>query len=755
MSGTPDFAAMAFNPVVAAATNGSHGFLVNLCLAIAAGTFLVGLARRLKLPTIVLLLLGGVLLGPEGVGLIDSAAFGDALPALVSFAVGVILFEGGLTLDLHGFAQAPQVIRRLLTVGVLVTWLGTAAAIYGVFRFDLRYCLFVGSLVIVTGPTVILPLLRRINVQPRLHSILHWEGVLIDAIGVFIAILCFEWIVAGEGTTAVARFLLRVLAGLGIGIAGGFFIDLQIRWRVVPESIVNAFALASAVLIFGLTEWAMPEAGLLAVTVAGLVVGWRHPVELKQIKQFKAELTDLLVGTLFIVLAGRLELARFVDLGAPGAAVLTLMLIVVRPLSVFVSTQGSALSWQERAFLSWVAPRGIVAASMASLFALDLAHRETSFDGGFVETFVYAVIATTVVLQGFSAGIVARLLRLRRPDPTGWMIVGASRLGIEVGRFISRSTEDEVTILDSNARMIGEAAEAGLTALCADALDRATLESDERFQRVGHVVGLTDNVELNEIVCQRWRDPIGRDDLFRWGAAKSGEDEKSAPTVGVVIWDRQPRPGLLSAELARGEAVLRDLVKGAESLAAETIPLALVRKDEVILGPVFAEGEEPKEGDKLLVLHRTGGFLSRGIQFGGMVDAMATTLTGLHEQLVARACVVEPSIKPEILLGDLIEREKAMPTVLGHGVAVPHAIVAGITRRMVIMARVSPGVDSGNDGEPLTLFFLIISPTGDPEGHLATLADVARVCSDASNRDRLRSAGSLSDVLMVLRQALE
>ncbi|MGH8017390.1 MAG: cation:proton antiporter, partial [Opitutaceae bacterium] len=333
----------------------THDFLITLCLAIAAGTFLVALAHILKVPSIVLLLLGGIGFGPEGLGLIQPDVFGEALPALVSFAVSVILFEGGLTLDLRGFAQASRVIQRLLTVGVLVTWLGTAAAIYGVYRFDLRYCLFAASLVIVTGPTVVLPLLRRIHIQPRLHSILHWEGVLIDAIGVFIALLCFEWIVAGEGPQAVVHFLIRVLAGVAIGVGGGWLIDLVLRWRLAPESLVNIVALAGAVLVFGFTEWVMPEAGLMSVTVAGLVLGWRHPVELKQIKQFKAELTDLFIGTLFVVLAGRLEIDRFIEFGARGGVLLLLMLFVVRPLNVLASTAGSALTWRERLFLSWVA----------------------------------------------------------------------------------------------------------------------------------------------------------------------------------------------------------------------------------------------------------------------------------------------------------------------------------------------------------------------------------------------------------------
>ncbi|HEX9785361.1 MAG TPA: cation:proton antiporter [Opitutaceae bacterium] len=735
--------------------NGTHDFLINLCLAIAAGTLLVVLARKLNLPTIVLLLLGGIGLGPEGLGIVQPDALGEMLPALVSFAVGVILFEGGLTLDLHGFGQASRVIRRLLTIGVLATWIGTAAAIHAVYDYDLRFCLFAASLVIVTKPTMIVPLLQRIHIQPRLHSILHWEGVLIDAIGVFVALLCFEWIVAGEGPQAVVHFFMRVFAGVGIGFAGGMLIDLAVRRRLVAESLVNVFVLAGAVLVFGLTELVMPEAGLMSVTIAGLVLGWRHPVELKQIKQFKAELTDLFIGTLFVVLAGRLELERFVEFGAPGVVLLSLMLFVVRPLNVVVSTVGSTLSWRERLFLCWVAPRGIVAASMASLFALELARSGSSFDGAFIETFVYSVIATTVILQGFSAGLVARLLRLRKPEATGWLVVGAHRLGCEIARFLHRTGGIEVTVVDANPRLAAEAATAGLKAVHADALDVEVLEDDERFQRVGHLIAVTDNVELNELVCQRWREMVDRDQLFRWGAGRARTPKVRAPVAGRVVWDRLPRPSVLSAEMRRGQATVTEMTfAGSGTALPDAHVLAVVRKEQIIVDPsrdVFTS----RPGDCVLVIRRSGVYLVRGLMDGGVADLEHGPLESVLMQLAERAAQFEPKIAVGHLLDDLAERERAMPTFLGHGVGAPHAFVQGLTKRVVVLGRLREGLSVAGQEEPVTLLFMIASPPGDPEGHLATLADVARVSSSKETRSQLSTALNGEDVLAVVRTALE
>ncbi|MDG1302004.1 MAG: cation:proton antiporter, partial [Opitutae bacterium] len=225
-----------------------------LCLAVGAGCLLTVLSRRLHLPTIVLLLLGGFVLGAEGLNVLHPNELGKFLPMIVSLAVGLILFEGGLTLEIKDFSHTSTVIKRLLTVGVLITWLGSALTVYLAFDISPSFALLMGSLIIVTGPTVIVPLLRRIRVDQKIGSILHWEAVLIDSIGVFIAILCFEWVVEGGGTVALPNFLIRIVSGIGIGFIGGYLIYWFMKHDWVPDNIVNTFAPASAMLIFGATE---------------------------------------------------------------------------------------------------------------------------------------------------------------------------------------------------------------------------------------------------------------------------------------------------------------------------------------------------------------------------------------------------------------------------------------------------------------------------------------------------------------------
>ena len=408
----------------------SHDMLLTMAAAISAGVILLALAHRLNLPAIVLLVAGGVALGPEGLGLVKPAVLGDGLRVIVALAIGLILFEGGLTLDVRGYRSASSMIQRLLTIGLLTTGLSTAVAIWLIFDFPFAFCLLAASLVVVTGPTVIAPLLKRIKVQAKLHGILHWEGVLIDPIGVFIAILCFEWIVVQDHEQVLWRFLLRFVWGLGLGIVGGVLVYLLIRIRLIVDEMLNVFALAAAVLIFGLAESFLPEAGLLAVTASGFVLGILGPGQLKRIRHFKAEITDLLIGTLFILLVARLDLDQFIAFGSQGALLVAAVVLVARPLNILNSSWGlKDFNWREKLFLSWVAPRGIVAASMASLFAINLQEKGIFPQAPFLETFTYSIIISTVVLQGFSAGLLAWALGLKRPPPQGLAHRRRPRLG--------------------------------------------------------------------------------------------------------------------------------------------------------------------------------------------------------------------------------------------------------------------------------------------------------------------------------------
>ncbi|MFT7624639.1 MAG: NhaP-type Na+/H+ or K+/H+ antiporter, partial [Myxococcota bacterium] len=347
--------------------------VLTLGLAAVAGVTLMSLGSRLGVPSIALLLLGGVGLGPSGLGWVDPEGLGHGLEQVIKMAVAVILFEGGLTLDISGYKKAPVVIGRMLTIGVLITWLGAAAALYAFAGLSPAVSLLGGSLVIVTGPTVVSPLLRRLNVRDRLFHVLYWEGVLIDAVGVFAAILCFEWATATAGYLwPVADFALRLGLGIGAGGLAGLFLDKLLRSTFIHDEMVNIFVLSFAIFLFGICDAILVESGILAVIVAGLVLGFRKPPRLRSVKRFKLELTELAIGLLFILLSARLDLQRFIEFGDVLLILLAIVMFGLRPINILVSTWGQPFDWREKAFMSWLAPRGIVAASMASLVTLRL-----------------------------------------------------------------------------------------------------------------------------------------------------------------------------------------------------------------------------------------------------------------------------------------------------------------------------------------------------------------------------------------------
>ncbi len=721
-----------------------------LAVAIAAGIFFIVIARQLNFPGIVLLLLGGVVLGPECLGVTDPESLGPILSVIVSLAVGLILFEGGLTLDLRGYTAGSKVIPRLLTVGVITTWLGVSLCVGVLFNVSWAFSLLAGSLVIVTGPTVIAPLLKRIKVKQRLHDILHWEGVMIDPIGVFIALLCYEWIVGHDGGRVFGNFALRSASGIILGVIGGWGIVQAFRWQLVPRNLANAFALGGAMAIFGVAEFIISEAGLLAVTVAGFVVGVLQPAELKQIRQFKAEITDLLIGLLFIVLAGRLELSQFADAGWEGVLVVAAIVFIIRPLNIIVSTWGTDLTFKERLFLSWVAPRGIVAASMASLFALGLEGDESlSGNPELIETLTYSTIVATVILQGFSAGWVARLLGLKRPDPTGWMIAGASAINRRIARFLRDEAKLDVLLIDTNSRLIAEAKRGGLPAICEDARNVDLIEERGEFLKVGHLLALTDNTELNELLCQRWGDALDiHESVYRWSGNRDLTSDDRGQ-VGDIAFPGLARPTVISAELVDGEARVWSATSDGSDIGG--FPLVIARKG--LARPVTnrKDSDVVQKGDRVLVLERDAGFLSRSLQAGSAVDLAATDLHHLYEQILEIAVELIPSISKDESLSEITQPGKLVPNIIGHGIAIPHIYNRSNPNRLCIFARLPEGLALPGENEPIRLVFFLISPAGDPEGHLATLAEIARFCGDQKNRDRLLSLENIEQARMFLQ----
>lgn len=724
--------------------------LLSIAMSVAAGMLVLAMCRKYSLPAIVFLLLSGVLLGPQCVGLVQPASLGAVLPALVSLAVGLILFEGGLTLDVAGYRTVPRVIRRLLTLGVMVTWLGTASLVYLLYGHDLVFCLFAGSLVIVTGPTVIIPLLKRIKPVPAIQHILHWEGVLIDPIGVIIAFSAFELYLHESGRGAVTGFMLSIASGVAVGFVGGGLLFLMLRHAWFPADMRNGMILATAIGIFGLAEALASEAGVLAVTIAGFVTALSRCPELRTVRQFKGEISDLLIGTLFVLLAARLDFSQFRAFGLQGACLVAGVIFILRPLSIISCTQRSGLGWREKLFLGWVAPRGIVAASMASVFGLQLHSAGRPEQAVFVETFVFAVIMATVLLQGFTAAPLARWLRLRRRPADGWMVVGAHRLGRQVAGFLCGRVTPNVFLVDTNAAAVTAAQEEGLVAVQADARDLEGLGPEAEQRNVGHVLAMTDNEDLNEVICQRWAESLPPEHLFRWASRAEAPGVPHSRSHGQPVLCHLPKPSLISAELDGHDAWVADMAPTAMPAAGDCLLWADVRVH--FSAPGRGAGRRVP-GARCLVLQRRAQYLPQSIREDLVfLDQAGETMTAVIGTMVARLAACFPVLPKADLLDALMRVEAIQPSTVGNGLAIPHAYSPQLDRSVCAVARLASGVKvQAPDGQPVRWVFLLVGPANDPTSHLAILAEIGMLAADAERCRALDRVQTPRDFVALIR----
>ncbi len=477
---------------------GISGAAVTIALALAAGTMAQAIARHVKLPGIVLLLGAGVLLGPDGLGLVLPKTLGPALQMLVGFAVAVILFEGGLNLRIKRLRREARTIWALLTVGALITGVGGALAARGIMGWDWRLAALFGSLVIVTGPTVVTPLLRRIRVTHRVETVLEAEGVFIDAIGAVVALVTLQ-VVISPAVEDVAFGALDVFRRIGFGMATGVvcgvLLALLLRVkRIVPEGLENVLTLSVALALFQVSNAILPESGITSVTAAGLVVGNMRTHVGEDLREFKEQLTVLFIGMLFVLLAADVRMDEVRSLGMPGVLTVIALMFLVRPLNVAASTLGSDLTWKERSFIAWLSPRGVVAAAVASLFAQDIA--DFGIPGGEdLRALVFLVIAVTVLLQGLTGGTVAAALGLRRPGHQGFLVVGANELGHVLGNLL-RNHGEAVTFVDHNPNACHVVEQDGFPVVYGNPLEDRTLQR-ARVEDRAALVAVSRSDELN------------------------------------------------------------------------------------------------------------------------------------------------------------------------------------------------------------------------------------------------------------------
>jgi len=514
--------------------------LLTIVLAVGFGLAAQVLAHRWRIPAIVLLLLLGVLLGPAVLGLIEPGLLGEGLTILVKMAVAVILFEGALNLRLSALRNSAVEVRNLVSIGVLITWVLTALVAHFVAGLEWPLAILFGALLTVTGPTVVQPLLKRLAVPRRVKTILEGEAILIDPIGAILAVAVLDVILSfsSNGFTGLGAALWAYFGRLIIGLVVGATVALLVSrlmkiHNLIPPELSNLVVLAGVWMAFGIAEALESEAGIMASVAMGLALQRQAVPGERQLRHFKETLTTLSISILFVLLAANLKVETMLAEGLSGVVAILLIMLVIRPISVFISTWRTSLSWREKALIAWIGPRGIVAASVASLFGLTLA--QAGFAGGErLPALTFLAIIMTVTIQGLTASHVARLLKLHSLEGRRVVIVGANRLGLALARVLAANGRP-VSVVDTNQALADEASRLGFDTVHGNALDENVLE-EACIGDAETLVAVTSNSEVNVLVSQLAADEFAFKRAYPvLSAPEKGAGAKTLAQSGIIM----------------------------------------------------------------------------------------------------------------------------------------------------------------------------------------------------------------------------
>ena len=519
-----------------------------------AGIIILGicaqwLAWRFKLPAILPLILIGLLVGPiatlyteDGAKLIEpvwngkNGLFpGEGLYYFVSLAISVILFEGGLTLKRSEVSNVGPVITKLITIGTLVTFVAAGLAAHFIFELSWQMSFLFSALIIVTGPTVITPILRNIPLKKDISAVLKWEGILIDPIGALVAVLVFEFISVGEGQaytkTAMVEFGKILLFGSTFGFTFAHALAFAIKRNFIPHYLLNVVSLSVVLLVFVESDIFAHESGLLAVVVMGMVMGNMNLPNIKELLYFKESLSVLLISILFILLAANINISDMELIFTWKTALLFAVIVfIVRPLGVFLSTRGSTLKVNEKLFIGWVGPRGIVAAGIASLFGSKLlAKGEPGAE--YITPLVFMIVLGTVLLNATTARLFAKMVGVFLKHSEGILIVGASKASRLIGNYL-RNNNRHVVLIDNNPSNIEHAKKLGLEAMTANIYSDSLTDNIE-LNDVGYLLAMTGNSDINEYAIEKLGEQFGENGAFRLVSADELNTPESVPKEGL------------------------------------------------------------------------------------------------------------------------------------------------------------------------------------------------------------------------------
>jgi NhaP-type Na+/H+ or K+/H+ antiporter len=578
--------------------------LVAITLVLVLGTAAQWVAWRVRLPSILLLLVIGFVAGPLLRWIDPDQLLGELLFPLVSLAVAIILFEGGLSLRWSELRSVGRVLLPMLTIGVLIVW--ALATIGGVWILDMPVSIaaLLGAILTVTGPTVIGPLLREIRPTGKVGPIAKWEGIVVDPIGATLAVLVFQAIELGQsGTLSDTGWLagkslgITVVVGIALGGVSAWLLALAMRRFAIPDHLQTPVTLAVVLAAFTASNLVQHESGLLTVTVLGLLLANQSLVSVKHIVEFKENLRVLLIAGLFILLSARLRWEQLSMIGWREGAFVLWLIVVVRPVSIWISTVGSGLTRQERIFLACFAPRGIVASSVAAVFALRLG----AGAAGLVET-MFCIVVGTVTVYGLTSGWLARKLGLSSKNPQGLLIVGADHIAREIATAVQASGVP-VLLVDSSRDNVSAAHMAKLPARQVNVLSEGAIDELD-FGGLGRMLALTSNDEVNTLATQNFAEVFGRSESYQ--LPPKGELKEKTKTAAHL---RRGRllfgTGITHQELQRrfrdGARVKRTRLTeefGLDDFAAQYGPQALtlfIAKDDGTLSIMSTDStERPK-----------------------------------------------------------------------------------------------------------------------------------------------------------------
>lgn len=585
--------------------------IFNLMLVVFIGILSQWMAWRFRMPAIVVMSVVGLIVGPF-LGMINpEESMGELFSPIISFAVAIILFEGSLNLDFKEIRGFNKPVLRITTIGAFIAWIAGSLAAHYIAGLSLSVAFIIGGLFIVTGPTVILPLLRQAKLKPRPAAILKWEGIVVDPFGALLAVFAFEVIRFLNSEVTLNSFLLFFVASIFAVILGsgvGWFFGRSFDRGGVPEYLKSPVLLAVVIFVFVLADEIMQQTGLLAVTAMGMVMANMNLSSIKDIRHFKENISVLLISGIFVMLTASLSSEVLLEiLNWKIILYVAAMLFFVRPLSIWVSTIGTELNWREKLLIGWIAPRGIVALTVSGYFASILKDHGYQ-DADILTALTFALVFGTVVLHGFTIGPLAKRLNLTTTDESGVLIVGGSRFAAELAKSI-KETNNDVLLVDRNWASLAQARNYGIQIHNGDIL-REQQDYDVDLTPYKFMLAITRSDSYNAHVCEDFAPSLGRENLYQVSVPTA---EESARTVSGVGGQELFTPGVTIRELEKrvnsGHVIRKTLITPQYSYTQylrerddKSVLLYILRADNSIKFYSPAIELQAKAGDAVVTL---------------------------------------------------------------------------------------------------------------------------------------------------------